>query len=103
MALCEDKKKLKEEREAARKLRKKIVGVDGKSQNMADRFNFNSNNTNTNNGGMNQINRYGSGGNNFGDMGSYDSYGSGVSLSDKIGNIMDGVGKLEDKMKEDDK
>ena len=101
--MCEDKKKLKEEREAARKLRKKIVGVDGKSQHMTDRYSFN----NMNNSGGNYNNSggggYGSGGNNFGDMGSYDNYGSGVSLSDKIGNIMDGVGKLEDKMKADDK
>ena len=30
LALCEDKKKLKAEREAAKKLREKIIGVDEK-------------------------------------------------------------------------
>lgn len=93
--LCEDKKKLKEERESARNLRKKIVGVDEKMK--GDSMGLG------NMGMGNRLdNNFGNRGNGFGGMGSYDTYQTGSSLNDKLGDIMAGVNKMEDKMKKDD-
>ena len=94
---------MKGERESARDQRKKIVGASEKITNTDDKYLDSYNmpgkesfkildERNKGNGGMQDYNS----------MGSYDNYKSQSSLSEKIGNIMQGVDMMQAKIEKQD-
>lgn len=104
IGLCEDKPKLKGERETAREQRKKIVGASERITNSDDRY-LDAYSTpgkesfkipDDRNKGYSGIQDYNN-------MGSYDSYKPQSSLSEKIGNIMQGVDLAQAKIEKQDR
>lgn len=110
MELSKDKDKLKKERAESKALRSKIVGVGNTIDSYGDKFL--SGNTDKNdrnyyenrkfeNNSYQRANKDTEGG--FGSMGTYDQYQSSKTLSERIGNIIEGVNKYEEQKKEAEK
>ena len=100
IALCEDKSKLKAEREAARDQRKKIVGANEKPGNFEDKYldAYSAPGKES----FKILDERGRGGQDYANMGSYDSYKPQSTLSEKIGNIMQGVDLAQAKIEKQD-
>lgn len=103
MELCKDKDKLKKERADAKALRGKIVGVGNTIDSYGDKFlsaNTDKNDKNyyearkVDNNSYQKANKESNG---LGNMGTYDQYQSSKTLSERIGNILEGVNRLEEK------
>lgn len=99
LELCKDKEKIKKERQEAKKLRTKIVGVGNTMDSYGDKFQSAPNEDRGN--PMGQYGKpdsddYGSSSKTGGQMGSYDPYQSTKPLSEKIGVILDDVDKIND-------
>lgn len=99
MDLCKDKDKIKKERQEAKKLRTKIVGVGNTMDSYGDKFLQSSgDNAQTGNGKYSKTDKddYDESKKNQNQVGSYDPYNSTKPLSEKIGVILEDIEKVND-------
>jgi protein subunit release factor B len=97
--LCKDKDKIKKERQEAKKLRTKIVGVGNTMDSYGDKFQPASNEKSGSSNGQYEKPDRGDNDNaqrTVNQSGSYDPYNSTKPLSEKIGVILDDVDKVND-------
>lgn len=94
LELCKDKDRIKKERQEAKKLRTKIVGVGNTMDSYGDKFQASSDQKQI--GYSSKPDEYDRGTKQQGQMVAYDPYNSTKPLSEKIGVILDDVDKVND-------
>ena len=108
MEISKDKEKLKKERADAKIMRTKIVGVGNTIDSYGDKFlsaPTEKNDRNYYEGkkfGNGEYKRANKDDEGFGNMGTYDQYQPSKTLNERIGNILEGVSKFEEKQAKND-